>query len=69
MAFACKWMKLENIILSEINHSQKNQRTNDLTEKRMMTYNGGWEGLALGLGLGLGLGLRKVARMEEGRTV
>ena len=26
-------------------------------------------GLVLGLGLGLGLGLRRVVRMEEGRTV
>ena len=42
---------------------------NDLADKRMMTYNGEWEGLVLGLGLGLGLGLRRVARMEEGRIV
>ena len=33
--------------------TSKNQRTNDLADKRMMTYNGGWEGLLLGLGLGL----------------
>ena len=35
----------------------------------MRTYKGGYEGLALGLGLGLGLGIRRVVRMEEGRTV
>ena len=43
MAFAGKWMKLENIMLSEISLSQKIQKTNDLTDKRMMTHNGGWE--------------------------
>ena len=44
MAFAGKWMKLENIMLSEISQSQKNQRTNDLTDKRTMIRNEGWEG-------------------------
>ena len=43
----------------------KNQRTNDLADKWMMTHNGGREGLELGLEFGLGRG----ARMEEGRTV
>ena len=42
---------------------------NDLADKQMRKYNGVWEGLALGLGLGLGLGIRRVVRMEEGRTV
>ena len=44
MAFAGKWMKLENIMLSEVSQSQKTQRTNDLADKRMMTHNVGWEG-------------------------
>ena len=43
MAFSGKWMKLKNIVLSEISQSQKNQRTNDLADKRMMTHNGRWE--------------------------
>ena len=33
MAFAGKWMKLENIMLSEISQSPKNQRMNDLADK------------------------------------
>ena len=44
MAFAGKWMKLENIMLSEINQSQKNQRTNDIANKWMMSHNGGGRG-------------------------
>ena len=44
MAFAGKWMKLENIMLSEISQSRKNQRMNDLADKQMMTHNGEWEG-------------------------
>ena len=67
MAFAGKWMKLENIMLSEISQSQKNERTNDLSDKRIMTHNVGQEGLVFVLGSGLGLGWG--ARMEEGRTV
>ena len=43
----------------------KNQRTNDIANKWMMTHNGGRAGLVLRVGLGLGRG----ARMEEGRTV
>ena len=66
MAFAGKWMKLENIMLSEISQSQKNQRMN-IANKWMMTHNGGREGLVLGLGSGLGLGWG--TRMDEGRTV
>ena len=31
----------------------------------MRTYNGEWEGLALGLGFGLGFRVRRVVRMEE----
>ena len=42
---------------------------NDLADEQMRTHNGRWEGLVLGLGLGLGLGIRRVVRMEEGRTV
>ena len=42
---------------------------NDLADKLMRTYKGGYEGLALGLGLGLGLGIRRVIRMEEGRSI
>ena len=42
---------------------------NDLAEKQMRTYKGGYEGLALGLGLGLGLGIRWVVKMEKGRNV
>ena len=42
MASAGKWMKLENIMLSDVSQSQQNQRTNDLADKRMMTPNGGW---------------------------
>ena len=41
MSFAGKWMKLENIMLSEISQSQKNQRMNVLSDKRMMTLNVG----------------------------
>ena len=44
MAFAGKWMKLENIMLSEISQISKNQRTSDLTDKQMMTHNGGRNG-------------------------
>ena len=36
---------------------------NDLTDKWMMTCNGGWEVLVSVLGLDLGLGLRRVARI------
>ena len=41
MAFAEKWMGLENIMLSEISQSQKNQRPNVFPDKWMMIYNGG----------------------------
>ena len=41
MAFANKWMKLENIMLSEMSQSQKNQRLNVFPDKWMMLYNGG----------------------------
>ena len=65
MAFAGKWMKLENIMLSEISQSQK-------AKGRMISLisggrhiMGGREGLVLGLELGLGRG----ASMEEGSTV
>ena len=44
MAFAGKWMKLENIMPSEISQSQKNQSTNYLTDKWMMTHRGRLEG-------------------------
>ena len=42
---------------------------NDLADKWMRIYKRGYEGLALGLGLGLGLGIRRVVRMEDGRSV
>ena len=53
MAFAGKWMNMENIMLSEISHSQKNQRTNYLTDKQMITHIAGGKG----------------ERMEEGGTL
>ena len=39
MAFAGKWMKLENIMLSEIGQAQKNQRPNVFSDKCMTIYN------------------------------
>ena len=39
MAFAGKWMKLENIVFSEIGQAQKNQRSNVFSDKWMMIYN------------------------------
>ena len=39
MAFAEKWMELENIMLSEISQSQKNQRPNVFPDKWRMVYN------------------------------
>ena len=42
MAFADKWMELENIMLSEISQYQINQRLNVFPDKWMMIYNGGW---------------------------
>ena len=53
MAVAGKWMKLENIMLSEVKPITKIQRTNDLTDKQMITHIEGW----------------KKARMEEGGTL
>ena len=44
MVFAGKWMQLENMMLSEISQSQKNQRMNGLTDKWMMTCTGGMKG-------------------------
>ena len=43
MAFAGKWMKLENIMLSEISQFSEIEKRNDLTDKQMMTLKGGWE--------------------------
>ena len=43
----------------------RNQMSNDIANKWMMTHNEGREGLVLGLELGLGRG----ASMEEGSTV
>ena len=43
MAFASKWMELENIMLSEISQSPKNQRMNIFPDKWRMIYNGGGE--------------------------
>ena len=41
MAFAGKWMKLENIMLSEISQSQKNKgQIISLISVCMMTHNG-----------------------------
>ena len=45
MAFAGKWMELENTMLSEINQSPKNQRQNVFPDKWMLIYNGGGVGV------------------------
>ena len=45
IAFADKWMELENIMLSEIRQSQKNQRPNVFPDKWMMIYNAGGGGM------------------------
>ena len=40
MAFAGKWMKLEDIMVSEVSQSQKSKRQM-IADKWMRTYNGG----------------------------
>ena len=40
MAFADKWMELENIMLSEISQSPKKQRLNVFPDKWRTLYNG-----------------------------
>ena len=41
MAFTGKWMELQNVMLTEISQSQKNQKLNVFPNKWRMIYNGG----------------------------
>ena len=44
MAFAGRWMELENIMLSEISQIPKNQNLNVFSDKQMLIHSVGWVG-------------------------